>query len=138
MQRRVLIVDDEPETCELILKVVNSVGMEALTVTDSSQAAAFLSEGKFDLVFFDFHMRSPDGVELARQMRLSRPNRTTPVILISDDQRPSALGIGFEAGASFFLYKPIDRERLMKLVRATQGSIEHERRRTRRIAVRHR
>jgi len=33
--------------------------------------------------------------------------------LISDDQRPSAMGIGFEAGANFFLYKPFDKERLM-------------------------
>jgi hypothetical protein len=33
----------------------------------------------------------------------------TPIILISDDQRPSAMSIGFEAGANFF-YKPIDRD----------------------------
>ncbi len=45
---------------------------------------------------------------------------------------------GFEAGASFFLYKPIDRERLLRLVRATQASTEQERRRTRRIPVKSR
>jgi hypothetical protein len=43
--------------------------------------------------------------------------------------------VGFAAGASFFLYKPIDRDRLLKLVRATQGNMEHERRRTRRIPI---
>jgi hypothetical protein len=41
-----------------------------------------------------------------RQMRNSRFNRLTPIIMISDDQRPSALSVGFAAGASFFLYKP--------------------------------
>ena len=35
----------------------------------------------------------------------------------------------------FFLYKPIDRESLLRLVRATQGALEHERRRTRRIPL---
>src|SRR5258708_18191685 len=68
-------------------------------------------------------------------MRYSRWNRTTPIILISDDQRPSAMSVGFEAGASFFLYKPIDRERLLKLVRATQGAMEYGRRPTRRGAL---
>ena len=78
-------------------------------------------------------MTSPDGPELTRQMRDSTFNRMTPVVLISDDQRPTAVSQGFEAGASFFLYKPIDKERLLRLVRVTQASAEHERRRTRRV-----
>jgi len=80
-------------------------------------------------------MAAPDGIELARQVRVSRWNRTTPIVLISDDQRPSAMSVGFEADASFFLYKPIDKDRLLKLLRATQGPAEQERRRTRRIAI---
>src|SRR5258708_19058211 len=80
-------------------------------------------------------MPSADGIGLARQMRSSRFNRMTPIVLISDDQRPSALSVGFAAGASFFLYKPIDKDRLLKLVRATQGAMEHERRRTRRVPI---
>src|SRR5258708_6169014 len=130
MQRRGLIVDDEPVVCELIGKVLKSAGMEALTVTRSTEAPDILEEGKFDVVFLDLHMASPDGIELARQMRTSRFNRTTPIVLISDDQRPSAVAVGFAAGASFFLYKPIDKGRLLKLVQATQGPIEHDRRRT--------
>jgi hypothetical protein len=43
--------------------------------------------------------------------------------------------VGFAAGASFFLYKPIDKDRLLKLVRATQGALEQERRRTRRVPI---
>ena len=68
-------------------------------------------------------------------MRESGFNRMTPVVLISDDQNPQAMVKGFEAGASFFLYKPIDKDRLLRLARATQGAIEQERRRTRRVAL---
>jgi DNA-binding response OmpR family regulator len=135
MLRRGLIVDDEPLVCQMIGKVLNSAGMDALALTRSTEAPNILEERKFDVVFLDLHMPSPDGIELARQMRNSRFNRTTPIILISDDQRPSALSIGFAAGASFFLYKPIDKDRLLKLVRATQGAMEHERRRTRRVPI---
>jgi DNA-binding response OmpR family regulator len=138
MHQRALIVDDEPATCQLIEKALHSVGIESLILTRSTEAPALLREGKFAAVFFDFRMASPDGAELARQMRDSDFNRRTPIILISDDQRPDAMSRGFAAGASFFLYKPIDKDRLLKLVRATQGNIEHERRRTRRVAHRSR
>jgi CheY-like chemotaxis protein len=135
MQRRGLVVDDELLVCEQIGKILHSAGMEALTLTRSTEAPGILDEGKFDVVFLDLHMPFPDGTELARQMRSSKFNRTTPIILISDDQRPSALAVGFAAGANFFLYKPIDKDRLLKLVRVTQGAMEHERRRTRRIPL---
>lgn len=135
MQRRALVVDDEQATCELIQKVLYAAGVDALTLTRSGEAAGFLEEGKFDMVFFDLHMVSPDGMELSREMRRAGSNRTTPIILLSDDLRPSAMSQGFAAGASFFLYKPIDRERLLKLIRATQGRMDHERRQTRRIRL---
>ena len=135
MQKKCLIVDDEAAVCQMVEKVLTSVGMEAVALTTSSEAPGLLNEGKFEMAFLDLHMASPDGIELARQMRNSRWNRTTPIILISDDQRPSAMSVGFEAGASFFLYKPIDRERLLKLIRATQGAMEYGRRRTRRVAL---
>jgi CheY-like chemotaxis protein len=94
MNRRVLIVDDEPAVCQLIEKTVNTAGMDALVLNNSSQAVQILRSGKFDLVFLDFHMNAPDGVELTREVRQTRANRTTPVILISDDQRPSAVAVG--------------------------------------------
>src|SRR5437879_75807 len=135
MQRRGLIVDDETAVCEMVGKVLSSAGIEALTLTNSTGAPGLFNEGKFDVVFLDLHMAAPDGIELARQVRVSRWNRGTPIVLISDDQRPSAMSVGFEAGASFFLYKPIDRECLLKLIRATQGAMDYGRRRTRRVTL---
>jgi CheY-like chemotaxis protein len=135
MQKQVLIVDDDEAVCQMVGKILTAAGMEPLALTSSSQALHLLNREKFDMAFLDLHMESPDGMELARQMRRSRWNRKTPIILISDDQRPCAMSVGFEAGASFFLYKPIDKERLLKLIRATQGTIDYGRRRTRRVAL---
>jgi CheY-like chemotaxis protein len=136
MQKRALILDDELATCDLIEKVLGSVGIESLVLTKSTEAARILQQGKFAIVFLDFRMTFPDGAELTRQMRESGFNRMTPVVLISDDQRPHAMSTGFAAGASFFLYKPIDKKRLLELARVTPGAIEHERRRTRRVPLR--
>lgn len=135
MHKRALIVDNEPASCELIERVLHSVGIASLVLKHSSEAPMALREGKFDVAFLGLRMNFPDGAELTRQLRDSGCNRTTPVVMISDDQRPHALSEGFEAGASFFLYKPVDRESLLRLVRAAQGALENEMRRTRRVPL---
>jgi CheY-like chemotaxis protein len=135
MQPRALIVDDELQTCQFIEKALVSAGIEPLSITESTEAAGILSHGKFAVVFLDYHMACPDGLALARQIRDSGYNRMTPVILLSDDLRPGAVSEGFRAGASFFVYKPLDRDRLLRLIRATQGAIEVGLRRTRRVPL---
>jgi two-component system, chemotaxis family, sensor kinase CheA len=68
MPRRALVVDDEHNVCQLIGKVLNSAGLEALTLTRSTEAPEILDEGIFDVVFRDLHMPAPDGIDLARRM----------------------------------------------------------------------
>src|SRR5260221_1692116 len=95
-------------------KVLSSAGIVSLTVTKSEEAPAILRQGKFAGAFLDYEMAFPDGPTLARQMRATGSNRLTPIVLISDDQSPAAMAKGFEAGASVFLFKPHDQERLVK------------------------
>ncbi len=64
MQRRALIVDDEPATCELIEKVLGSVGIDSLVLTKSTEAPCILRQGKFEVVFLDFQMPFP-GIDRA-------------------------------------------------------------------------
>jgi len=133
IEKRALIVDDESATCELIERALNTVGIKALTLIKSEEAPEILRRARFAVAFLDHHMQFPDGPALARQMRASGSNRLTPIILISDDQRAAAVSEGFEAGASFFLYKPVDKERVLRLVRASQSAIDNGMRRTRRV-----
>src|SRR5256885_16107327 len=98
-------------------------GLESLSLTQSSEASGVLRSGKFDVIFLDDQMLFPDGPELVRQIRDSGHNQRAPIILMSDDREPSAMTRGFEAGAGFFLYKPIDKERLLQFIRATNGAI---------------
>jgi len=136
MSRRALIVDDEPAVCRLIQSVLSSSGVDSLVLTKSADASAYLRDEKFDVVLLDFTMPAPSGPQLAQQARGSGYNQRTPIIMISDDQRPSAVSEGFSAGASFFLYKPIDVTRLQGLIRAARGAVEQEKRRFRRVQLR--
>lgn len=132
---KILVVDDEPMVCELVEAVLGAAGMEVHSLNASAAAAERLQKEKFDAVFLDVRMPSPDGIELAAQMRASGFNRKTPIVMITGDADPSVLKRGFAAGANFFLFKPVDRRGLLRLVRATQGSIQHEKRRFQRVAV---
>jgi DNA-binding response OmpR family regulator len=133
---RALVVGDEEAMCALIKETLEAANIDAVTLTASGEAAAQFQEKKFDVILVDLCAPPVDAAKLVRGIRLSSFNRKTPIIMISDDLRPAALTEGFNAGASFFVYKPIDRAHLMRLIRVTQGTIEHEKRRFRRIAVR--
>ncbi len=135
MPTRVLVVDDDALVCELIQEVLGSVGMECCTLTDSSQAANLLVREKFDALFLDVHMPHPDGIEITRQLRAAGLNRSTPVVIITGEEDNAVLKRAFEAGASFFLFKPVDRHSVLRLIRVSEGSIQHEARRFHRVKV---
>jgi len=133
--RRALVVEEDPMMSVLIQEVLGSVEIEVVTPAKSIENELHFHEEKYDVVLIGL-CTSPEGdVELIRKFRRSGFNQMTPIILISADQRPSALSRGFEAGATFFVYKPIDRVRLMNLIRAAEGTIERERRRFRRVPL---
>jgi CheY-like chemotaxis protein len=115
--------------------VLVAAGVEPVSVNSGAEALGTLRHNRFVVLFLDYRMAFPDGLELTRQARDSRFNRRTPIVLISDDQHPTAMHRGFEAGASFFLYKPLDKDRVVRLLRATQGAIQQAERRTRRVAL---
>jgi chemotaxis response regulator CheB len=78
LPRRVLVVDDDPLTCELVREILHSAGMEASSLTNSAQAAERVTREKYHAVFVDMRMPAPDGVELARHIRASRVNADVP------------------------------------------------------------
>ena len=133
--RRALVVENEPALRALIQEVLESADVEVVTPAKGTENELHFDEGKFDVVLIGLGTPSVYGIELVRQIRKSGFNRKTPIILLSDDQSPGALSRGFDAGASFFVYKPIDKAHLKRLIHVTQGTIEHERRRFRRVPL---
>jgi CheY-like chemotaxis protein len=136
MQKRALVVDGEPGIRKLIEEVLLSAGIEAVTLVKTAEAPGHLQGQKFDVVLVDMSTGPSEGLELTRKIRGSGFNRMTPIIVIGGSQGQDTLSRGFDAGASFLIYKPIDRVRLTRLIRVTQGAIEHERRRFRRVPLR--
>jgi CheY-like chemotaxis protein len=133
---QVLVVDDDPLTCELICEILRSTGMEANSVTDSAEAAERLRREKYHAVFLDMRMPPPDGVELARRVRASRVNASTVIVMITGEEDRTVMQRAFEAGVEVFLFKPVERNKLLRLIRVAEGPIERERRRFTRVRLR--
>jgi len=132
---RILVVDDEPLICELIRDVLESAEINSHTTSDSHQASILIREEKFDAIFLDVRMPAPDGIALAREVRGSALNRTTPIAMITGESDRHLLTKVFEAGATFVLFKPIDRHRLVRLLRISEDVIQREARQFQRVKV---
>jgi DNA-binding response OmpR family regulator len=133
---RVLVVDDHAPSSELISEILRSSGFEAISLTSSAEAAELLTKEKFHAVFLDMRMPPPDGLGLARQVRGSRINASTVIIMITGEQDRTLMKRAFEIGVEFFLFKPIERNKLLKLIRVAESSIDRERRRFTRVPLR--
>ncbi len=132
---RVLVVDDDAAACELMHEILTSAEMDCVAMTDSRQAAARLVHEKFDAIFLDERMPMLEGVELTRLIRATGLNRSTPIVMITGEEDRKLLARAFEAGVNFFLFKPIDRHRILRLIRVSAGSIEREARRFNRVKL---
>jgi CheY-like chemotaxis protein len=133
---QVLVVDDHAPSSELISEILRSSGFEAISLTSSAEAAERLTKEKFHAIFLDMRMPPPDGIELARQVRASRVNASTVIIMITGEQEQTLMKRAFEMGVEFFLFKPVERNKLLKLIRVAETSIERERRRFARVPLR--
>ncbi len=135
MQLKVLVVEDDIPTLELMREVLTPLGLEVRLINDSQHASTLINQEKFDGIFLDLMMPKVDGFELARQIRQSSWNKHTPIVIVSGREDRGTVQQAFAAGGSFFLYKPVDRERLTRLLNSTRGAMLEERRRSKRVAV---
>ena len=130
---KALVIDDHLPTSEFIGEVLRACEIETYNTSDSKLAEARLRRERFDVVFVDAKMPPPDGLELARKIRASGPNKRATIVMITGEQGHDFMKRVFEAGVNFVVFKPVDRQALMRLLRVTQGSVERERRRYARV-----
>jgi DNA-binding response OmpR family regulator len=117
--RRVLIVDDEPDTAELIRRALaRADDLEPHVATSGEAALTTVASWPPDLVILDLNLPGMSGVEVCRALR-SRPDTAAVLIImltarLSEDDRVA----GFDAGADDYMTKPFSLRELKARVRA--------------------
>jgi CheY-like chemotaxis protein/two-component sensor histidine kinase len=114
----VLVVDDDPAVHELLTATLAKEHYRLLHARDGAEALAILRKTPPDIVTLDVMMPKVDGWSVLGLMKSDPALDHIPVIMITivDDRN-----LGYSLGASEFMTKPIDRARLLSLVRRFAG-----------------
>jgi CheY-like chemotaxis protein len=104
----VLLVDDEPESRDVLGIMLAHVGFDVI-VAANGQDALHLAEKAPDLILLDLHLPSLDGFEVCRRLRALPSTRRIPICAMTALYAGSAEKHEIlDAGADAFLRKPID------------------------------
>jgi len=132
---KLLVVEDDDASLELMTEVFRSLKADVVPFNDSQEAAAVIDREKFDGIFLDLEMPKLNGFQLAQKVRQSSWNNTTPIVIVTGREQRDTMHLSFEKGATFFLHKPVDRQKLTNLYRTVRGPMSENRRRYVRVPL---
>ena len=132
---KLLVVEDNIASLELMTEVFTSLKAEVRPVSDSEKAAGMINQEKFDGIFLDLEMPKLNGFDLARVIRKSSWNKSTPIIIVTGRDERQTMQEAFALGATFFLQKPVDRQKLSILFRTVSGGMLENRRKYIRVPL---
>ncbi len=116
---RILVVDDDPGVREYLTVVVSRWGYSVSAVAAAEQAFDQLDEIPPDLILLDVRMPGMNGVEALH--RLKRRLADVPVVMISGLAPADTIAECMRGGASDFLRKPFDEDRLRLALQTALG-----------------
>jgi two-component system response regulator PilR (NtrC family) len=109
-----LVIDDEPDICELLALTLGRMDIRTETVGDVSSAKDRLSGGNFDLCLTDMRLPDGDGLELVEWMQVNAAD--VPVAVITAHGNVETAVQALKLGAFDFISKPLDLGHLRDIV----------------------
>ncbi len=106
MKDRVLLVDDDPEQCELLGELLGQQDYVVTATTSAEEALERVGREDFDAVLTDYGMSGMDGIELCTRLVAVRPD--VPVIVVTGRGNLDTAIAAIRAGAYDFITKPVD------------------------------
>lgn len=111
---KVLIVDDESLTCQLIAKVLNLQGYPTTVLTNPKNILDIIQTEKPAIILMDYHLGDAHGLEVLQTIQtVDDIAYKIPVIMTSGMNYDKE---SLDAGASAFLLKPFDWKELMEII----------------------
>ena len=111
---RLLVVDDDLDTCANLADILGDIGYEVRTAPDATTALRLLDEQAFDIVLLDLKMPGMDGLELYRELK--RRSASTVAILITGFTDSDTRKRAEQLGVWRILPKPVDVPALLPLI----------------------
>jgi two-component system alkaline phosphatase synthesis response regulator PhoP len=122
--KRVLVVDDDVKTVELVKLYLNRDGYRVLTAYDGTEALRLAREGHPDLIVLDLMLPGIDGLEICRTLR---GESDVPIIMLTARTTEENRLTGLDLGADDYVPKPFSPKELAARVRAVLRRLPGER-----------
>src|SRR5215204_3923409 len=127
-RRRLLAIDDEPAMTEWLKMVIEADGYEVRTALIGTRGEEIFKQWRPDVVVTDLMLPDVDGIQLLRRLKEVDP---WPEIIVISGQGTVARAVeAGQAGAFYFLEKPVSQDGLMDMIRKavdrTQERAEHQ------------
>ena len=113
-QPRALVIDDEPDICELLSLTLGRMNIETESTGDVGGAKQLLGSRQFDLCLTDMRLPDGDGLELVEWMQIHAPG--VPVAVITAHGNIETAVQALKLGAFDFISKPLDLNHLRNII----------------------
>lgn len=112
----VLVVDDEEDFREIIMKKLNKRGLHCESAADGDTALNILNPYKHDVVLLDVKMPGKNGIQTLKEAKKIAP--MTEIVMLTGHASVESGIDGIKYGAFDYLMKPIDTDRLIEVLDA--------------------
>jgi two-component system response regulator VicR len=116
MSKKIMVVDDEPDTVDLVKLVLETEGFEVMTAYSGRECLAKMLEKKPDAVLLDIMMPEMDGWEVFKKIREIDKNLPVALLTIRNQDIDKILGLHV-LKADDYITKPFGRKELVDRVK---------------------
>jgi len=115
----VLIVDDEPQVCRILVKMIERIGYRALSCTDADTGLGLVARESPGLVLLDLKMPGRNGPQFLAELR--KTHLTLPVVIVTGYPDSDLMHQAMQHAPLLVLAKPVERAALEQTIAAVLG-----------------
>jgi two-component system OmpR family response regulator len=114
---RVLVVEDEPKLAALVARALREEGHPTDVAGRGEEALWMARSAPYEAIVLDVMLPDLDGFEICRRLRSQPPTANIPIIMLTALDQEEMRGRARQCGATEYLTKPFDPDRLMDAIR---------------------
>ena len=118
LSKKVLIVDDNQDSRELVVKILKARGYQMIEAVDGEEALEKAAAEKPDLILMDRSLPKIDGYEVTRRLKGREEFKGIPIVALTAHAMTGDREKALEAGCDGYISKPIDVRALPELIRS--------------------
>jgi two-component system chemotaxis response regulator CheY len=117
MAKKIMTIDDSKTIRDMLMLTLSDAGFDVLQAVDGQDGLDVLGDDRVDVIITDINMPRMDGYEVIRQLRKNPVHKATPILVLTTECDVDKRNLARDAGATGWMVKPFDPERLIATVR---------------------